>query len=186
MTTEIERRFCVISDAWRSAASPGRLLRQGYLARTGVATVRVRREELSAFLSVKSARRGFVREEFTAPIPVADADFMLERLCRGAVLTKVRHEVEYSGLLWQVDVFGEGAEGLVIAEVELERPDQAILLPPWVGKEVTRSRRYRNSEIARRCARRRAGESPMASVSAPRFCSEPVAGQAGARLTQPS
>ncbi|WP_414692403.1 CYTH domain-containing protein [Phenylobacterium sp.] len=176
MTTEIERRFCVISDAWRIAASPGRILRQGYLAQTGVATVRVRREEHSAFLSVKSARCGIVREEFTAPLSVTDADFMLERLCRGVVLTKVRHEVKYSGQLWQIDVFGEGAEGLVIAEVELERPDQAIPLPPWVGKEVTKSRRYRNSEIARRCARRQAGDRPSGSESETGFRGELMAG----------
>lgn len=160
MATEIERRFCVAGDDWRLMASPGRTLRQGYLARTGLAIVRVRREELSASLSVKSARSGIVREEFTVPLPLADADFMLERLCGGVVLCKVRHEVEYAGLLWQVDVYGEGAEGLVIAEVELETPDQRISLPPWIGKEVTGNPRYRNSVIARRCARLRAGKKP--------------------------
>jgi adenylate cyclase len=141
------------------------------LAQTGVATVRIRREELSASISVKSPRCGLVREEFTASIAVADADFMLERLCRGVVLTKVRYEVEYSGLLWQVDVFCEDAEGLVIAEVELERPDQEVRLPPWVGKEVTRSRQYRNSAVARRCARRRVGIEP--DIAARPFGSNP-------------
>jgi adenylate cyclase len=165
MAAEIERRFCVVNDGWRLAASPGRLLRQGYLAQTGVATVRVRREERSASLTVKSSRCGIVREEFTASISVAEADFMLERLCRGVVLAKVRYEVEAPGLRWQIDVFGEGAEGLVVAEVELERPDQPVPLPPWVGKEVTKNPRYRNSAIARRCARRRAAK-PSASAPA--------------------
>lgn len=155
MATEIERRFKVVGDAWRVAASPGRVLRQGYLAQTGVATIRVRREELTASMTVKTGRRGRVREEFTAPLSVADADFMLGTLCGGVVLTKVRYEVEHAGLLWEVDVYGEGAAGLVIAEVELEFSDQPVPLPPWVGQEVTGVLRYRNSAIARRCARER-------------------------------
>jgi len=153
MVTEIERRFCVVGDDWRAAASAGRMLKQGYLASTEFATVRVRREEFAASLTVKSARSGFIREEFTSPLSLADADFMLERLCGGGVLTKIRHEVMHAGLIWQVDVFGEGADDLVIAEVELERPDQPVVLPPWVGREVTGKPRYRNSSIARRCAK---------------------------------
>ena len=43
MALEIERRFLVRSDAWRSSAGPAQPLRQGYLAASGDGvTVRMR------------------------------------------------------------------------------------------------------------------------------------------------
>jgi CYTH domain-containing protein len=42
MALEIERKFLVRSDAWRAAACSRSLLRQGYLANTARASIRVR------------------------------------------------------------------------------------------------------------------------------------------------
>jgi adenylate cyclase len=48
---------------------------------------------------------------------------------------------------WEVDVFeGENA-GLIIAEVELAHEQQALDLPPWVGREITQDERYYNSRL---------------------------------------
>ena len=46
-----------------------------------------------------------------------------------------------------VDEFAGDNTGLILAEVELERPDQHVPLPPWVGEEVTHDPRYRNSRL---------------------------------------
>lgn len=165
MATEIERKFLVVGAAWRDAASPGETYRQGYLAATPRRTVRVRREARHATLTVKGPRRGIVRDEFTYDIPVADADQMLSRLCAGRLLTKTRHLVEYAGLIWHVDVYAGEAAGLILAEIELDRPDQPVALPPWVGAEVTHERRYRNSDIARRAARAARRRRAMAGPS---------------------
>ena len=78
MALEIERRFLVRSDAWRSSAGPAQPLRQGYLAASaeGV-TVRMRlRGSDQAWLTLKAAADavGLVRHEFEYPIPVADAE----------------------------------------------------------------------------------------------------------------
>jgi adenylate cyclase len=40
-------------------------------------------------------------------------------------------------------------QGLVVAEVELTSPDQAVDLPDWVGREVSHDPRYHNSNLAR-------------------------------------
>lgn len=160
MAIEIERKFLVIGEAWRQAASPGRLFRQGYLATTNRVTVRVRREDDCASLTVKGPRSGLRRQEFTFPISVAEADDMLDRLCAGRIVSKVRHLVPYEGIVWHVDVFDEAAGGLVLAEIELISEQQPFCLPPWVGAEVSDDPRYRNSNIARAAGARDHDVSP--------------------------
>ena len=147
MPLEIERKFLVTGTAWRSPDA--QRLVQGYLSRDKARTVRVRIAGPLAFLTIKGATSGASRVEFEYPIPLADAEALLG-LCEGPLIDKVRHRVAFGGLLWEVDeVLGENA-GLVVAEVELEREDQAVDLPPWVGEEVTHDPRYFNSNLVNR------------------------------------
>jgi adenylate cyclase len=145
---EIERKFLVANDLWRAAAQPGTLIRQGYLARTPFATIRIRCSQDHAWLTVKSPRRGLERDEMSYPIPLIEARDLLARFCGGRVLKKVRHEIDHQGLAWIIDVYQGPAEGLVIAEIELDRADVSFEFPPWLGAEVSHDPRYRNSAIA--------------------------------------
>jgi CYTH domain-containing protein len=147
MPLEIERKFLVRSDAWRGAW-PGRAVRQGYLSSGDATTVRVRVIGAQAFITVKGECGGAVRSEYEYEIPPADAEEML-RLCRRPLVEKVRYDIPVDGQLWQVDEFDGDNAGLVLAEAELSHPEQALALPPWVGLEVTRDVRYRNSYLAR-------------------------------------
>ena len=149
MAIEIERKYLVGNSAWREVASPGRPYRQGYLAMTGGVTVRVRREEDRASLTVKGPRSGISREEFSFPVELADADYMLAHLCAGRVVEKVRHFVPHDSLVWSVDVYGGWSDGLVLAEVELLSEEQRVSLPHWAGREVSHDPRYRNSNLSR-------------------------------------
>ena len=63
MPVEIERKFLVVSDGWRSGAI-GQRFCQGYLARADGVTVRVRRAGARAYLTVKGEPNGIVRPEF--------------------------------------------------------------------------------------------------------------------------
>lgn len=168
MGTEIERRFLVTGDAWRAAALPAEPLRQAYLAKTPAGTVRVRVSPERATLAVKSERRGFVRDEFEYEIPRADAEHMLAALCVSPVLEKMRHAVPHGGWTWSVDVYGGALAGLVIAEIELRDPDEVFDRPPWLGREITHQRAYRNSVLARAQARPRgAGQRAVAGRRPP-------------------
>jgi adenylate cyclase len=149
MAKEIERKFLIRSEGWRGKVR-GTLYRQGYLCSGKGATVRVRIGGKKAFLTVKGPRRGISRDEFEYAIPLADAQVMLDTLCGGRVVEKVRYRVRAGRLLWEIDEFKGASAGLVLAEVELEREDQQIELPEWVGKEVTADRRYYNSYLSRR------------------------------------
>lgn len=147
MATEIERKFLVSGEPWRAAAVAIRM-RQGYLCGGARALVRVRVAGARAFLTVKGEQRGPSRAEYEYEIPVADAEEMLDRLCRPPLIEKTRHCLTHDGVSWVVDVFeGENA-GLVVAEAELSREDQAFALPEWAAAEVTDQPRYLNVNLA--------------------------------------
>jgi CYTH domain-containing protein len=149
MANEIERKFLVRGDAWRTGARSERF-RQGYISTETGRTVRVRIGGAQAYVTIKGERQGLSRLEFEYNIPVADAEQMLDALCQKPLIEKTRHFVEANGMLWEVDEFAGENAGLVLAEVELEHADQAITLPNWVGEEVTEDARYYNSNLVRR------------------------------------
>ena len=152
MGTEIERKFLPKSDAWRKKKSYVHHIRQGYLARTGGNTTRVRISKIGkrnrAMLCIKGpATPQGVVPEYEYQIPVADAEELLQ-LCNGDIIEKKRHHIWYKGLLFEVDEFLGNLEGHIMVEVELSVVGQHISLPKWVGKEVTRDRRYANTRLS--------------------------------------
>lgn len=146
MAVEVERKFLVTSQAWREGAQAC-AIRQGYLCLGDETTVRIRVAGPTAFITVKSKTEGISRAEYEYQIPLADAEAMLRDLCARPLIEKTRYSLTYAGKLWTVDVFGGDNAGLVVAEVELEHPDEPLSLPPWVGTEVTADPRYRNSSL---------------------------------------
>lgn len=145
MALEIERKFLVTGDGWRAGARI-RSIAQAYLTPPGPTSVRVRIQDGRATLTIKGEARGTVRDEFEYPLPLEDAEAMMT-LCQRPPIIKKRHEVLHAGKLWQVDVFEGVLQGLIVAEIELSRADEKIVLPDWVGREVTDDRRYRNSSL---------------------------------------
>jgi len=150
MAIEIERKFRLGSEAWRAEVSASSLLRQGYLANTARASVRVRLAGECAWLSVKAMRAGMSREEYEFAIPAADAHEMLDRLCEGLTIEKWRHIVVHAGSRWEIDEFLAENAGLVIAELELQAEDSAFVRPAWLGPEVTHEQRYYNVQLAQK------------------------------------
>lgn len=149
MAIEIERKFLVADDSWRSGVAEVRSIEQAYLAKTDHVSIRIRIDNGSAAtLTIKSAEPGVERREYEYALPVADASELMQRR-EGAVIVKSRHLVRRGRHVWEVDVFeGENA-GLVIAEVELARADEPIERPSWLGQEITHDRRFYNAELAK-------------------------------------
>lgn len=143
---EIERKFLVIGDAWRMLAG-GHLCRQGYLSIAKERTVRVRTYRGQGAITVKGLSRGPRRREYEYPIPLADAEAMLDHLCRRPLIEKNRHRIVCRKLLWEVDEFFGSNEGLIVAEVELADPFQHVSKPDWIGQEVTHDPRYFNANL---------------------------------------
>ena len=149
MAKEIERKFLVAGDAYKSMASKSIRIIQGYLSTDKKAVVRVRRWGDDAYLTVKGENRGSVRDEWEYAIPAADADEMLGRLVSGTVVDKTRYIVEFGGHVWEVDEFHSPVQGLVVAEIELSDENEQFMMPPFLGAEVTGDPRYYNSNITR-------------------------------------
>ncbi len=146
MGTEIERKFLVVGDAWRSLGS-GSLYWQGYLVAEPGRTVRVRLAGEQGYLTIKGATTGITRAEFEYPIPAADARTLLETLCDRPLIQKTRYTIPWEGLIWEIDEFAGDNQGLILAEVELASTDQAIVFPPWIGAEVSHDPRYYNANL---------------------------------------
>ncbi len=148
MAKEIERKFLVKSDAWRSAASGSQRIVQGYLTQGNGVTVRIRIfDDARAVLTIKAGGTALSRDEYEYGVPLADGRELVGHAGRH-VIEKRRYVVSHAGRDWEVDVFEGRHEGLVLAEIELESEDVAVTLPDWVGADVTGDEHYYNSSLA--------------------------------------
>ena len=145
MGTEIERKFLVINDNFKT--DEGIDYQQGYLNRSPERTVRIRTAGDKAFITIKGKSVGAKRPEFEYEIPLSDAKEMLA-MCEGPIIEKTRYICIHEGMKWEIDVFHGENEGLVIAEIELKSEEQEFSKPSWVGKEVTMEPRYYNSSLS--------------------------------------
>ena len=148
MATEIERKFLIKDESWRTSAGEGIHFRQGYLVDIGPdkirASVRVRIEGDKANINIKSATLDMLRKEYEYPISVDDAEEMLDKLCIWPLIEKTRYKLDHGNHTWEIDVFEKDNDGLVVAELELQATDEAFEKPDWLGEEVTDDARYYN------------------------------------------
>ena len=147
MGVEIERKFLLANDHWRDEKAKGILYRQGYLCTEKERTVRVRVAGEKAYLTIKGMSHGAQRMEFEYEIPIHDANEMTHSMCMKPLIEKHRYKIQHSGLIWEIDEFLGDNAGLIMAEVELERPEQNIILPEWIGTEVTGDPAYYNANL---------------------------------------
>ncbi|MHC5774409.1 CYTH domain-containing protein [Nostoc sp.] len=148
MAKEIERKYLVRGDNWRGLAE-GSVYRQGYIATQDKATVRIRIVGQKSYLTIKGPNIKYSRLEFEYPIPVEDAQEILETLCERPFIEKIRYKIESGGLIWEIDEFDGVNKGLILAEVELSDEKQQFELPTWIGEEVSDDSRYFNSNLVK-------------------------------------
>ena len=149
MNIEIERKFLVKDESFKSMAAESHRLTQGYICKESGRTVRVRLWDDKGYLTIKGAgsASGMSRYEWEKEISAEDARDLF-MLCQSGIIDKTRYIVPVDGKTFEVDEFyGENA-GLVMAEIELESEDAAFTRPSWLGKEVTGDRRYYNSMLS--------------------------------------
>ena len=146
MALEIEHKYLVKNDDFRSLASSSCRISQGYLCREPARTVRVRVKGDRGFLTVKGKNDGAVRAEFEYEISLDDAVKMLG-MCVPPLLDKTRYYVPFEGHIWEVDEFHGFRAGLVTAEIELSDENERYALPGFVGEEVTGDPAYFNSNL---------------------------------------
>jgi CYTH domain-containing protein len=148
MAKEIERKFLVSGQRWRTFADEGVAIRQAYIVAQDDRSLRVRvYGDGRARITLKIGHAALVRDEYEFDVDRDEAEDML-RQALGNVIEKVRYKVPHEGHIWEIDVYGGVHRGLVIAEVELSSIHDEPAMPNWVGREVTGESRYSNQSMA--------------------------------------
>ena len=156
MALEIERRFLVRGEGWQSQVDWQAELRQGYLlSREDGLTMRLRLQRQQngaeqAWLTIKAMAESEVpshaRLEFEYAIPVEDAEALLK--LAPDQINKKRYGLHLPGGDWVLDVFSGRNAPLVIAEVEVQNPEDSPPIPCWCVKEVTGMHQLSNAALA--------------------------------------
>jgi adenylate cyclase len=148
MAQEIERKFLVLSPAYKAAAVKQTRITQGYLSSVPERTVRVRIKGSAGFITVKGIGNdsGASRYEWEKEIPVPEAEELL-KICEPGVIDKTRYEVKAGNHTFEIDEFYGENLGLTVAEVELSNEEDHFVKPEWLGKEVTGEVNYYNSML---------------------------------------
>ncbi len=148
MGIEIERKFLVLNNDWKSFCDASKVMKQGYLSRGSERSIRVRISgDDQAFINIKSSRDGISRLEFEYAIPVADAEVLLNEVSLKPFIDKTRYYIKQGKHTWEIDVFRGDNAGLVVAEIELESVDEVFDKPDWLGVEVSDDSRYYNMNL---------------------------------------
>lgn len=157
---EIERKYLVISDAYRALATEKKEIQQGYICHEANRTVRVRRANDKAYLTIKTAaEKGHLgRFEWEKEITLDDFNALFP-LCQSGIIEKTRYLVPLVGknamsepqnLCVEIDEFHGLNTGLVMAEIETPDESTTYAKPSFLGEEVTDDPRYFNSYLSQR------------------------------------
>ena len=147
---EIERKYLVKKDVYSviDEIKPHQIT-QAYLVNEKSKSVRIRIMDDVAFLTIKSDIIGITRKEYEYEIPVNEALSLIESFGL-KTLNKKRYKVDFNSKTWEIDVFDENLDGLVLAEIELQSEDEKFDVPEWIGLEVTLNPEYLNANLINR------------------------------------
>mgnify|MGYP001224660209 CR=1 FL=1 len=150
MGIEIERRFLVRNEDWKSKIILSQDFRQGYLnSNSDEWTTRVRIiDSYKAFITLKSSINGLANYEFEYPIPNEDAIELL-KLSKYKI-TKTRYQLKINEKDWVVDSFKGLNYSLKIAEIELNSESEEIHIPAWCEQEITGMKSFSNASLAKK------------------------------------
>jgi len=147
MATETERKFLVRGEFKHLAVKEINII-QYYLSVDSNKTIRIRIADDKAFLTIKSVinKNSITRNEWEFPISPTEAREMAH-ICLSGKIEKTRYVIPSGRHNFEVDVFHDKNEGLVIAEVELSYEHEEYDKPEWLGEEVTGNAEYYNANL---------------------------------------
>ena len=146
---EIERKFLVLNNNFIALAVAKNRIVQGYLNSNPERTVRIRIKANKGFLTIKGKGNdsGTTRLEWETEIALAEAEKLLS-ICENGVIDKIRYEIPSGKHTYEVDVFAEQNNGLIVAEIELSAENEFFEKPNWLGQEVTGDNTYYNAYLS--------------------------------------
>ena len=142
---EIERKFLIQAPLPNFIKS--KKIIQAYIFFTEQKELRVRICDQVGTVAIKIDLGNMSREDFEFPISLSDALKLIDLGTIHPPIEKTRYIVFYEGMRWEVDVFEGKNQGLILAEIELNSPEQVFSKPAWVGDEVTYDKKYYNVNL---------------------------------------
>jgi len=148
MKIEIEKKFLVKNDTFKSESEKEIRIIQRYLSSVPERSVRVRIQGDMGIITIKGlgVNSGMSRFEWEKEISVTDANDLFS-LCEPGVVDKTRYIVKNGQHVFEIDEFCGENMGLIIAEIELSSEEELFIRPDWLGDEVTGEVKYFNSML---------------------------------------
>ena len=148
MGIEIERRFLIANEDWKSQIILREDFNQGYLnSKVDEWATRVRViDNKKGYITLKSSLNGLKNYEFEYSIPIKDAIELIK--FSKYKITKTRYKIKINKKDWVVDVFDGSNSSLKIAEIELNSESEEIQVPSWCGEEITGIKSLSNASLA--------------------------------------
>jgi len=147
---EIERKFLVKNTLFINQATKQYRIVQAYINSNPERTVRVRIKNDKAYLTIKGIGNlsGTTRLEWEKEILLSEAEALLS-ICEEGIIDKIRYEIPFGNYTYEVDVFANKNQGLIVAEIELKTENDVFEKPSWLGKEVTGDNKYYNAYLSK-------------------------------------
>ena len=147
MALEIERRFLLKNEGWKKFITKKVFIEQGYLSKSlDDWIIRIRFIDKEFKIALKKHIKSFTNFEFEYSIPQSDGEQIMSNLKN--LIKKERFFLEIEKQTWIIDCFKESNYPLEIAEIELSREEEDLILPSFISKEITGLKHYSNFSLA--------------------------------------
>ena len=156
MNTEIERKFLIEDwSNWITAPHSSYIIYQYYI--DDGTRIRIKHHSdgsNKACITHKYQKSNITREEWEFDINADEANDYFQYLIDNKIglgrVKKTRHIIRDSyAMTWEIDVFHDENEGLILAEIEMPNEEFEFHKPEYIGKEVTNDERYYNCNLAK-------------------------------------
>ena len=148
MTLEIERRFLIKNDQWKKFITHKSFIEQGYLSYDLEDwIIRIRFNDKNFKIALKKHIKNFTNYEYEYLIPNSEGEKIMETLTHK--IKKERFFLEVAQKVWIIDCFKDKNFPLEIAEIELTKEEEQVILPSFIGLEITGLKRYTNLNLTK-------------------------------------
>ena len=148
MSLEIERRFLIKNDEWKRFVTHKNFIEQGYLSyNIEDWIIRIRFNGRDFKIALKKHIKNFTNYEYEYSIPSSEGEKIMATLTN--TIKKERFFLEVNKRNWVIDCFKEENFPLEIAEIELTKEKEKVILPSFLSREITGLKIFTNFSLAK-------------------------------------
>ena len=148
MGLEIERRFLLKNDQWKEFITHKTMIEQGYLSYDLEDwIIRIRFDGKNFKIALKKHIKNFTSYEYEYSIPTNEGEKIMATL--KDKIKKERFFLKVDRKDWIVDCFKDKNFPLEIAEIELAKEEEQVILPSFIAKEITGLKIYTNLNLTK-------------------------------------